>query len=161
MDASLRKPAVSTLTSALVSTMPSRLSGVQELSAEQGFGGGDVQERVGTFFAPPTARTHADLMCEGSHHVQGQSGSEKKWFKSLFNKSLEHKRTCRTDTHCARRPRMEQTCRCLCSLLLLCVRSRGVRSSEVPSQSTFLVTSTSQVSGHLPDHHRMEYLLTS
>ena len=29
---------------------------VQELSAEQGFGGGDVQESVGTFFAPPTAR---------------------------------------------------------------------------------------------------------
>ena len=54
---------------------------------------------------------------------------------------------------------MEQTCRCLCSLLLFCVRSRGVRSSgQVPGQSTFtfLVTSTSQVSGHLPDHHRVE-----
>ena len=54
---------------------------------------------------------------------------------------------------------MEQTCRCLCSLLHFCVRSRGVRSSgQVPGQSTFtfLVTSTSQVSGHLPDHHRAE-----
>ena len=52
---------------------------------------------------------------------------------------------------------MEQTCRCLCSLLLLCVKYQGVRSSgQVPGQSTFLVTSTSHFSGHLPDHHRVE-----
>ena len=133
---------------------------VQELSAEQGFGGGDVQERVGTFFAPPTARTHADLTCEGSHHVQGQAGSEKKWCRLLFNKSLEHKRRhvesilTVHDAHGWNR---------LADAYALC--SSSASGPEVPGRQvgcqvtstfTFLVMSTSQVSGHLPDHHRVE-----
>ena len=50
---------------------------VQQLSAEQGFGGGDVQERVGNFFALPAGRTPADTTCDGGHHVQGELAAKK------------------------------------------------------------------------------------
>ena len=54
---------------------------VQQLSAEQGFGGGDVQERVGTFFAPTEGLRGVDLVMAfagaAALHVQRKLAAKK------------------------------------------------------------------------------------
>ena len=60
---------------------------VQQLSAEQSFGGGDVQERVGTFFAPTVGLRGVDLVMAfagaAAPHVQRKLAAKKLVQRSL------------------------------------------------------------------------------